>query len=140
MSYDGVMSGSSEVELCGLVARLNQRLDAHVRRVADSLGITASQAIALRELSGPMTLTELAERMGCEASNAGYVIDRMEAQDLVVRKPHPTDRRAKRLTLTPGGRSCRANVIKALGKQAPIDALSQAEQAALADLLRRATG
>ncbi|MDN5726788.1 MAG: MarR family transcriptional regulator [Propionibacteriales bacterium] len=133
------MSGSAEVELCGLVARLNQRLDAHVRRVADSLGITASQAIALRELSGPMTLTELAERMGCEASNAGYVIDRMEAQDLVVRKPHPTDRRAKRLTLTSGGKRCRANVLKALGQQAPMDALSAADQVALADLLRRAT-
>lgn len=127
------------VELCGLVARLNQRLDSHIRRVADALGITASQAIALRELSAPMTLTGLAERMSCEASNAGYVIDRMEKQGLVERRPHPSDRRAKLLSLTDDGERCRKNVLEALSREAPIDSLSAGEQAALLDLLRRAT-
>lgn len=134
------MSASvSGVELCGLVARLNQRLDAHIRRVADELGITASQAIALRELSAPMTLTELADRMSCEASNAGYVVDRMEKQGLVQRQPHPTDRRAKTLTLTEDGQRCRSNVLDALSREAPIDALSNGEQDALLGLLRKAT-
>ncbi|MGK5672353.1 MarR family winged helix-turn-helix transcriptional regulator [Micromonospora sp. URMC 106] len=127
------------VELCGLVARLNQRLDAHIRGVADALGITASQAIALREMSEPITLTELADRMSCEASNAGYVIDRMEKQGLVRRQPHPTDRRAKILTLTEDGQGCRSNVLDALSRKAPIDALSHDEQRALAELLRKAT-
>lgn len=127
------------VELCGLVARLNQRLDAHVRRVADGLGITASQAIALRELAEPMTLSELAERMSCEASNASYVVDRMERQGLVSRQPHPSDRRAKRLVLTEGGESCRANVLDALSVEAPISALDDTEQDVLAELLRKAT-
>lgn len=133
--------GTSEdgVELCGLVARLSQRLDSHIRRVADTLGITASQAIALRELSEPMRLTELAEHMSCEASNAGYVIDRMEKQGLVERRPHPSDRRAKLLSLTSDGEHCRANVLDALTREAPIDPLSEAEQSALLDLLRRAT-
>lgn len=45
--------------------------------------------------------------MGAEASNAGYVIDRVEQHGLVDRHPHPTDRRAKRLKLTPGpGAGC----------------------------------
>ncbi|MGP9695112.1 MarR family winged helix-turn-helix transcriptional regulator [Brachybacterium sp. AOP25-B2-12] len=127
------------VELCGLVARLNQRLDSHIRRVADTLGITAPQAIALRELSDPMKLTELAERMSCEASNAGYVIDRMEKQGLVERHPHPSDRRAKILALTSSGETCRANVLDALSQEAPIDSLSGEEQHALLDLLRKAT-
>lgn len=132
-------TSESGVELCGLVARLNQRLDSHIRRVADTLGITASQAIALRELSEPMKLTELAEHMSCEASNAGYVIDRMEKQGLVERQPHPSDRRAKILALTSDGERCRANVLDALSKEAPIDSLSGAEQDALLDLLRKAT-
>ncbi|MFG3706464.1 MarR family winged helix-turn-helix transcriptional regulator [Micromonospora sp. NPDC047670] len=127
------------VELCGLVARLNQRMDSHIRGVADALGITASQAIALREMSEPITLTELADRMSCEASNAGYVIDRMEKQGLVRRQPHPTDRRAKILTLTEDGQKCRSNVLDALSRKAPIDALSPDEQRALAELLRKAT-
>lgn len=129
----------SDVELCGLVARLNQRLDSHIRRVADRLGITASQAIALRELGEPMRLTELAEHMSCETSNAGYVVDRMEDQGLVERHPHPQDRRAKLLSLTEAGRHCRANVLDALAEQAPVEALSGEERDALVALLRRAT-
>ncbi|MFC0673838.1 MarR family winged helix-turn-helix transcriptional regulator [Brachybacterium hainanense] len=132
-------SSSDGVELCGLVARLGQRMDAHVRGAAEKLGITASQAIALREMDEPLTLTELAERMSCERSNAGYVIDRMEKQGLVRREPHPSDRRAKILTLTEDGQGCRRNVLDALSHDAPIDALSRNEQAALANLLRRAT-
>lgn len=128
------------MELCGLVARLNQRLDSHVRRVADRLGITSSQTIALRELSEAMTLTELAERMSCEASNAGYVIDRMAEQGLVTREPHPGDRRRKLLELTAAGQRCRHNVLTALAQQAPVDTLDAAEQDALKTLLRKATG
>lgn len=132
-------SSGDGVELCGLVARLGQRMDAHVRRAADALGITASQAIALREMSEPLTLTELAERMRCERSNAGYVIDRMERQGLVRREPHPTDRRAKIVRLTADGQSCRRNVLDALSHEAPINALTNDEQDALAALLRKAT-
>ncbi|MFF2650197.1 MarR family winged helix-turn-helix transcriptional regulator [Streptomyces sp. NPDC058045] len=131
-------AATRRVELCGLVAHLNQRLDAHIRRVADGLGITSSQAIALRELSEPMTLSELAERMSCEASNASYVIDRMERQGLVQRRPHPTDRRAKRLVLTAGGESCRGNVLTALAQDSPVESLTAAEQTTLAKLLRKA--
>lgn len=134
------MSASAgDVELCGLIARLNQRMDSHIRQVADTLGITASQAVALRELADPMTLTELAEHMGCETSNAGYVIDRMEKQRLVQRGPHPSDRRAKILTLTADGRRCRTNVLDALSQDAPIDTLSAAEQRTLVALLRKTT-
>ncbi|OYN96829.1 MarR family winged helix-turn-helix transcriptional regulator [Enemella evansiae] len=133
-------SSGGDVELCGLVARLNQRLDSHVRRVADRLGITSSQTIALRELSEAMTLTELAERMSCEASNAGYVIDRMAEQGLVTREPHPGDRRRKLLELTAAGQRCRRNVLTALAQQAPVDTLDAAEQDALKTLLRKATG
>lgn len=129
----------SDVELCGLVARLNQRLDSHIRRVAETLGITASQAIALRELREPMRLTELAEQMSCEASNAGYVVDRMEEQGLVERHPHPSDRRAKLLSLTAAGERCRANVLDALAERAPIEVLTRDERDALVTLLRRAT-
>ncbi|MBE8145985.1 MarR family transcriptional regulator [Brevibacterium casei] len=129
----------SDVELCGLVARLNQRLDSHIRRVADRLGITASQAIAARELGEPMRLTELAEHMSRETSNAGYVVDRMEDQGLVERRPHPQDRRAKLVSLTEAGLHCRANVLDALAVEAPVDALSGEERDALVALLRRAT-
>lgn len=127
-----------EQEVSGLVAGLNQRLDAHVRRTAETLGITASQAVALRELSSPMTLTALATRMCCETSNAGYVVDRMQEQGLIERRVHPEDRRAKLIALTPAGARCRGNVLTGLAVGSPVDTLNADEQRHLADLLRRA--
>lgn len=128
----------SQQELCGLLARLNQRLDTHVRRVGEQLSITSSQVVALREMSEPMKLTELATRMACETSNAGYVVDRMAEQDLVTRTPHPSDRRAKILTLTKAGERCRANVLAALQQNSPTATLSASEAQQLRELLARA--
>ncbi|HEY2099829.1 MAG TPA: MarR family transcriptional regulator, partial [Pseudonocardia sp.] len=94
---------AAERELCGLVTGLSRQIGDHVRERAVKLGLTAPQATALRELTGPMTMSELAERMGCEPSNATFVIDKLEKQGLLERHPHATDRRAKQLVLTVEG-------------------------------------
>ncbi|MGW5680505.1 MarR family winged helix-turn-helix transcriptional regulator [Nonomuraea sp. NPDC003754] len=122
-------------DLCKLVHQV-QRLDIHVRRVADEVGLTPTQVVALRELSEPITARELAGRMFCEPSNATFVLDRLELQGLVQRLPHPTDRRAKRIVLTPDGERCRADVVARLGTQSPLTALAADQQEALRDLLR----
>src|SRR6476620_11032909 len=98
---------AAEREVCGLVNGLAQQIADHVRDRAVTLGLTAAQATALREMTGPMTMRELAERMSCEPSNATFVIDKLEKQGLVERHPHPTDRRAKRLVLTDAGTALR---------------------------------
>jgi len=77
-----------------------------IRQRAVILGLTAPQAIALRELADPMTIGELAERMGCEPSNATFVVDKLENRQLIERRPHPTDRRARQLVLTPRAAGC----------------------------------
>ncbi|MBF6212651.1 MarR family transcriptional regulator [Nocardia puris] len=129
---------ASRDQVAGLAARLAQLLDAHSRAVAEQLGITTSQVVALRELDGPMTLRELATRMACEASNATYVADRMEAQSLIRREPHPRDRRSKQVVLTESGERCRANVLAALSARSPLDALDAGEQEQLSRLLSKA--
>lgn len=126
-------------EVCGLIAQFAQTLDTHVRRVAEALGITATQVVALRELSGPMTGRELAGRMCCEPSNATYIIDRLEQQGLITRQAHPTDRRAKLIVLTRAGHCSRDTVLTHLRQKSPLAPLSGAEQEALRDLLRRLT-
>src|SRR6059036_1240905 len=108
-------------DVCTLVHRFVQRLDVHVRRVADQLGLTPTQVVALRELSDPITARELATRMSCEPSNATFVLDRLEERGLAKRQPHPTDRRAKRIVLTAAGRRHRATVLGLLGAQSPLD-------------------
>ncbi|MEC4020277.1 MarR family winged helix-turn-helix transcriptional regulator [Streptomyces sp. H27-D2] len=130
----------AERELCGLVSGLAQEIEAHIRVLAAKLNLTAPQAIALRELTGPLTMRELAGRMTCEPSNATFVVDRLESQGLVVREPHPTDRRAKQLVLTPAGAELRAQLIEAFVGNSPLAALTDQEQKSLRELLLRASG
>ncbi|MFJ4777622.1 MarR family winged helix-turn-helix transcriptional regulator [Streptomyces sp. NPDC088762] len=128
----------AERQLCGLVSGLAQRIAEHVRECAGALGITASQATALREMSGPMTMRELAERMSCEPSNTTFVVDKLEKQHLIERHPHPTDRRAKHLVLTAEGTALRARLLELLAVDAPLSGLDPQEQRVLHGLLERA--
>jgi MarR family transcriptional regulator, organic hydroperoxide resistance regulator len=123
-------------DVCKLVHQFVHGLEVHVRRVAEKMGLTPTQVVALRELSDPITARELASRMSCEPSNATFVLDRLERQGLIERRLHPTDRRAKQIVLTSAGRNCRAKVLKHLGTQSPLTRLTAAEQASLRDLLR----
>lgn len=124
-------------DVCKLVHQFTQKLDTHVRRVGERLGLTASQVVALRELSEPITARELATRMACEPSNATFVLDRLEQRNLIERRPHPTDRRAKQVVLTPDGRLLRATVVEQLGAESPLTSLSPAQRESFRDLLRR---
>lgn len=128
----------AERQLCGLVNGLAGQISAHVRERAAKLGLTAAQATALRELTGPMTMSELAERMGCEPSNATVVVDRLEGQGLLERRPHASDRRAKQLILTPDGTELRARLLELLSEESPLAGLTEEEQGVLHDLLERA--
>lgn len=127
-------------ELCGLVGELSRRIDGHIRERAAAFGLTAPQAIALRELERPMGLSELAGHMCCEPSNATFVVDKLEARGIVERRPNPNDRRAKLLVLTEAGMDLRARVEESLTEDAPMDVLTREEQASLRVLLRRAAG
>ncbi|MEU1878548.1 MarR family transcriptional regulator [Streptosporangium sp. NPDC020072] len=123
-------------DVCKLVHQFTHRLDVHVRRVAEELGITASQVIALRELSEPITARELASRMSCEPSNATFVLDRLEQQGLIRREPHPTDRRAKQIVLTASGQRCRTGVLDRLSAGSPLTRLTAGQQESLRNLLQ----
>jgi MarR family transcriptional regulator, organic hydroperoxide resistance regulator len=124
--------------LCGLVKGLASHIDAHVRARAATLGLTASQGTALSELTRPMTLRELAERMNCEPSNATFVADRLEEQGYLERHPHPDDRRAKQLVLTPKGTELRERLLALLSEDSPLAPLTPEEQQVLHHLLARA--
>jgi MarR family transcriptional regulator, organic hydroperoxide resistance regulator len=74
-----------------------------------------------------MTMSELAGRMSCEPSNATVVIDNLESQQLIERRPHPTDRRAKQLSLTPEGAEIRERLLKLLSEEPLLVGLTQQE-------------
>lgn len=129
---------SAERELCGLVNGLAQQIADHVRERAITLGLTAAQATALREMTGAMTMRELAERMSCEPSNATFVVDKLEKLGLIERRAHPTDRRAKHLILTPAGSALREQLLELLVQDSPLAALTPQQQRTLQSLLEQA--
>ncbi|MBO8195126.1 MarR family transcriptional regulator [Streptomyces oryzae] len=122
-------------EVCNLIHRFTQQLDAHVRGVADAMGLTPTQVVALRELSERMTARGLAARMVCEPSNATFVLDRLEKQGLIERRPHPTDRRAKHIALTAKGRRYRERILTRLDEHSPLAPLTEPQQQQLCELL-----
>lgn len=74
------------------------RLNERVRH----LDLNQARWIVLLQLSrnGPASQRELAERVGVEGPSLVRVLDRLEAQGLVVRQPSGDDRRIKHVELT----------------------------------------
>lgn len=80
-----------------------ERLRSDYEEAAACADVTASQAIVMGLLAEPLPMGDLAERRHCDPSNITGVVDRLEGKGLVVRSPHPTDRRVKRIELTAEG-------------------------------------
>lgn len=68
----------------------------------------------LVEAGEPLPLSGLAERCACVRSNITQLIDRLEADKLVLRTDDPHDRRSVRAELTDEGRSRHAAAVRAL--------------------------
>ncbi len=68
--------------------------------------VSVPQCYGLEALvrEGPLTLGELAKRLYLEKSTASRVVDALERKGYVTRAPHPGDRRALQLDVTPAGR------------------------------------
>jgi DNA-binding MarR family transcriptional regulator len=110
------------------------------RAVADALGMSFGRSRALRRLARrPMSMRELADALGIEAPNATVVVDDLEAQGLVRRRAHPTDRRAKVVEATRKGKELarRADEILA-DPPAALSALAVEDLEALRSILTRA--
>lgn len=78
--------------------------------------------------------------MSCEPSNATFVVDKLEKRGLVERRPHPTDRRARHLVLTPEGSGLRARLLELLAEDSPLAGLGPEGQRALQELLEKTVG
>lgn len=53
---------------------------------------------------GPIIMSDLGEELGVTPRNVTKLVDELEAEGLVRRLPHPSDRRATLIALTPKGR------------------------------------
>jgi DNA-binding MarR family transcriptional regulator len=115
----------------------------HQRRrdVSEATGLSFSRARAVRRVARkPMSMGELAEVLGIDRPNATVVVDDLEAQGLVRRTPHATDRRTKLVEATRKGKALarRADEILAT-PPATLRELDAEDLAALQQILAKVT-
>ena len=85
-----------------------------------------------------MLMSELAESLGIDRPNATTLVDSLEEQGLVRRRPHPTDRRAKLVEATRKGKSLARRADEILGTPPPaLSTLDPRDLEALNGILER---
>jgi DNA-binding MarR family transcriptional regulator len=77
-------------------------------------GLTPNDARALGSLHlhEGRTMRSLADEWGCDASNATWIVDRLETVGLVERRMVPHDRRVKLVSLTSKGLQTKADLME----------------------------
>jgi DNA-binding MarR family transcriptional regulator len=118
-----------------LVSLVMESRDDWRRKVVEATGMPFSVYRALKRLrKAPRTLRELAGEMSIDAPAATVLVDDLVARGLVERQPHPTDRRAKLVSLTAAGRKLVAAAHRI--DDPPPEALASLPEKDLAQLWR----
>jgi DNA-binding MarR family transcriptional regulator len=87
------------------------------RQVSEAMGLSFIRIKVLRRVAKlPLTLRELSAKLGIDPPYATVVVQDLAERGLVERVPHPTDRRAKLVTVTPAGRQAAARAEAILRK------------------------
>jgi DNA-binding MarR family transcriptional regulator len=114
-------------------------------RVADalrSIGLTPALFGVLNVLGARegAIQQELGSAMGIDPSTMVALIDQLEGAGLARRRPHPRDRRARQVSITPKGRRAleRARKLAFQAEDEVLGGLAAAERRELLSLLRRA--
>ena len=130
-------------EAWALMGRLFWEMRPRMIRVAAEFGLTPPQLFALRTLDPdePVPMRALAAALNCDSSNVTGLVDGLTAQGLVERREAEHDRRMRLLVVTPRGREVRERLFEVM-QEVPeqLQGLSAADQRALRDILRRASG
>jgi DNA-binding MarR family transcriptional regulator len=108
--------------------------------VLQRFGLTPNEVRALGDLlpSQGRPMRSLADDWGTDASNATWVIDRLEKSGLAERRAQPGDRRVKLVALTSRGVKTKAAVMKAMYQPPPaMQTLPAEDLQALVAILHR---
>lgn len=121
-----------------VAGRLHAALDAGLGEV----GLSVPTFLALKnlvEVGKPLPLGQLAARTHCGKSHMTQLVDRLEMEGLVARRPDPQDRRSVLATLSEEGERRYAAGIKVVGRveEQFFGRLGSRERAAFLDCLDR---
>ncbi len=103
------------------VMRVQQIFLASADRVLRPLGLTFARYEVLMLLSfartGTLPLGTIGERLQVKAASVTNAVDRLQADGLVERRPHPSDGRGVLAAITPQGRSLAERATEAMNRQ-----------------------
>jgi DNA-binding MarR family transcriptional regulator len=98
------------VRLIAEVVLFNHAVSAKV-----GLGASDSQFMTLLQTYGPLTPRQLAEHTGLTSGTVTGVIDRLETQGLVTRRPDPDDRR--KVVVSPSAEAIQEKLVPLYAEQ-----------------------
>ncbi|HEX6533910.1 MAG TPA: MarR family transcriptional regulator [Gemmatimonadaceae bacterium] len=130
------LAGEAWRQLFQLFMSTRWRRDA----VLERHGLTPNDAKALHSLdvAEGMRMRALAEAWGTDASNATWVVDRLERKGLAERRTIASDRRVKLVVLTERGARTRDAILRAFHEPPPeLLALERGDLLALTEMLAR---
>jgi len=103
------------------VVRVQQILMSRVEEVLRPHGLTFARYELLTLLffsrTGALPLSRIGSRLQVHPASVTNAVDRCEAQGLVRRRPHPSDRRATLAELTPAGRDLVAKATESMNRE-----------------------
>ena len=141
MAAPTVTTGEDQAtrEIIGLADSLVGRIWVQFQARAAEFNLSAPEAKALQVLEPtlPISMRELAARLGANPSNITVVVGRLEARGLVSRHGGE-DRRVRGVQLTDKGRDLRWRLEQRLAEDHPaIRGLSSTQRESLRKILRR---
>ena len=106
--------------------------------IAAEFGIAPHDLLAMFKLDDAMSMKELAQHMGCDASFITSVADTLERRGFARREPSQRDRRVKNLVLTEEGIAAKERLMRELAEKMPWSyALDDTERHCFLGLLKK---
>src|SRR6202453_1206392 len=131
VSRDILDSMTSLIKLVGGIAQ----------GIASEFDIAPHDLLAMFKLDGVMSMKELSQHMGCDASFITSVADTLERRGFARRAPSQRDRRVKNLVLTEEGIAAKERLMGELAAKMPWSyALDDGERCCFLALLKKALG
>ena len=138
------MSANARVEaprLWTVLARCYRAVSQIAERSVEEAGLCLTDFAALEALlhKGPLTITEIQDKVLLASGSMTAAVDRLEKKGLIMRTPAPNDRRAKVLELTPEGRRAVETVFRrhSAELESAMVVLSSSEKRQLHALLKK---
>jgi len=125
------------------LARAHEAIDSELREQVGQHGLTPAEFGVLEVLLhlGALRLCDIQRKILVSSGGVTFVVDQLEERGLVQRRPDPSDRRARLVSLTPEGRRLISDIFPEHADRiaSATAGLTGADRRAAIKLLRRLT-